>query len=472
MVLRSVVVAALAIVALGGCADEGSAVRVKLVADPTINSEAQVLAVIDELRLVFDRAGGFQPAPGFQIADVDADGEGELIYAEPVTDERAFPLLRLRAGTVAGPFVVAAKGLVGGQLAATGAPASIDFEAEDNAEVTLALDLRAKYRPPRVEVTLPQDGQDPVPAALGTIYVVFSKWIAHASTPGQLALIYRGAGNAEQTVAGRWSLEDSSVMEGGLPEERTTATLQLSGSCTLAAGKYTIDVRTGISDVAGVALDQRAESPGPDGYAASFTLPGAPADEPCGATPTPGCAEDADCDPAMPPRFICADKERGDGRCVPTPQSCDGPVSCPSGYRCVEATAAALVTCVREAQCQVDADCDDADPPRILCGEEGEDQGRCIPAPPNCSMVVCPEGYRCDPDGAGGPVRCLRQLSGCALEGPGFCGLTAWCNEFSGECVPCEIYPSGGCVIECTELTQERCPDGTSCDFELNLCRS
>lgn len=456
------------LVAAAGCSEDPTAIRIKLVVDPTLNTEQQVLSVINRLQLVLDTESGFsaEPDAALSLQNMDTDTDLELVYDQDVHGLTTFPLLRLRPGRDHQmPLEILARGLAGGELAALGDPVSVRFEDDADLEVSVPLDLRARFRPPRVVATLPQDGQDKVPAALGYIYVVFSKWIKPSTMTGNLKLVYQGTGG-EQSVAGAWDHSNSTVTEMGQPEERTTATFKL-GDCSLAPGTYRIEASSSITDTAGNPLDQHALSEQLDSFSATFTLPGAPGTEPCESTPV-GCQEDSDCDPSTPPQYVCAKDEGADvGQCVPIPTSCDSAVACPEGYRC-ESDDNAQVFCIKE---EVEVTCSaDTCPDGYRCESEGE-QIFCIrEEEPSCSGVTCPEGFACE-SGPEGGISCVKEEVPCS-EDPTVCPQEFRCNDETNQCVPCEVYPSYGCLIGCTEGQPNDCPEGTFCDFEDQLCRT
>jgi hypothetical protein len=301
-----------------------------------------------------------------------------------------------------------------------------------------------------------------VPSALATIYVVFSKWIAAESIEGNLRLTFTGTGDL-QVMAGTWDLADTNVVERGLPEQRTIAAFRLE-SCALQPGSYRIDVDTGIVDTAGNALDQHATANGPEPYAASFTLPGTPSATPCGTSA--GCRSNAECDPSENPLYVCVDPGPS-GRCLPTPPTCEGALQCPAGYRCKDGDVGQPVTCEKVAACTSDPQCDPEETGLFVCAKEGIYQGQCVPAPLTCQRVECPPEYHCEV--LEQRLVCDRGPS-CTTE-PDSCGKEKRCDKESGLCVPCTVYPSDGCRVECTEEFPE-CPLETQCNFVEELCYS
>ncbi|MCA9666345.1 MAG: Ig-like domain-containing protein [Myxococcales bacterium] len=342
--------AALALVAIG-CSDEGPQIRLQLSPDPRINSEALVAETIDSLRVTLDRPGGFAAAgAAFTLADVDDDGEDELVYTHPVLGS-TLPKLRLVGGASIGDgeFQLGVVGLAGNEIAAVGGSTPTRFEPGDGRDVTLPLDLRPRYLPPRVVVSLPQSGQSNVPAALGLIYVELSKWVRPASVETNLELRYSARTGAEIAVPLALTIEDTTVVELGLREERTVVSARLGDGCKLAGGAYRLVVGTGVVDTSGNALDQDALSPGNDPFEASFEVTGSNTDRPCQGGN--GCTDDSQCNPPGVTLYTCATSGPQQGRCLPA-HSCDR-VTCQAGHIC--AVGDRGPTCVPD--CRVRFDC-------------------------------------------------------------------------------------------------------------------
>lgn len=404
--LAPLLLLALLLLAVAGCADDSPGLRIKLVADPDLNTEAQVLEAIDRLELVIDRESGYRAgSDDVVLRDVDLDGEMELVFSRDVDGETSFPQLRLRRGHQSGNFTIQARGLAGRTIAAVGKRVQAKFSSSGERGLSVQLDLRDRFRPPRVLSVLPPDGAKDVPAALGYVYVVLSKWIEKASLEGNLRLTYRSS-QGRKRVAGSWDLSLANTVVHGHPEERAIATLAL-GSCGLSPGTYELSASSRIVDADGSPLDQKPATPAKDSFTSTFTLRGTATASACSGTAT--CTDSSDCGSVGGQRYICLGQASGKGgRCAPAPVGCTGTgISCPGGYRCAARSSGPV--CVRVLDsCKTNADCDPADPPSYVCGTGGATAGKCVPAPPACDKrVVCPAGYHCTTAAAGAPVRCV-----------------------------------------------------------------
>ena len=433
---------------LGACAEEPTALRLKMVVDPELNGESQLLSVVQNLSLVLDAPEGFVGAPGeggeLSATDVDRDGKLELVLTKPVVGQKSFPLYRLLPGSNAGrSFYVTARGLVGSQVAAVGGSALAKFAVDQSLELSVPLNLRPAYRAPRVVMSLPHDGQQAVPQALANVYVEFSKWIDERSIEKHLHLIWRSPAGDEREVPGVWNLTNISVNELGFPEERTAATFQRKDECLLTSGEFRIVAEAGITDTSGNALDQDALRPGADPFRSTFEVvgsvvpTGAAKDTACATvTAQPGCKSDPECNPDGGSSFICARLgTAAEGACVLNGQSCGA--GCPKGTVCaptatkggidarpsgIQVGSAPPANCVPD--CRVYGGC----PPLFRC-----DFGRgiceaCVGSGPS-SQPIDPSTSTSSPNG----FVCYLPCPGA----PENCGPSMFCNAAEKRCDSC-----------------------------------
>ena len=419
--LVRVVWATLALATTPACSDGETALRLRLLADPSLNTEQQVLAAVQSVQLVLDAAGGFSGVSGagqqlgpLTAKDVDADGTLELMLARDITPSGDLPLFRLLPGRNASrTFRLTVQGLRGEQIAAIGGLSTAAFSPGEALDLLVPFNLRPAFLPPNVLITLPHDGQGTVPQALDRVYVEFSKQVATPTVDGNLRLLYEGNAGAVP-VPGRWSLGTTDALSLGLTEKRSTATLQIE--CTLSPGTYRLEATPAISDPTGTALDQDAVKAGNDAYVGRFTIPGSTGSEPC-TKRQEGCTDSRECNPTTADRpatgdlFVCQSADgSGIRKCTPVPQTCET-LRCPDGHVCQ----------------QVRSDSNDVD---------------CVP---DC-----------------------RQRGTCATS-------NAFCDKQTGECIPCDAAagqcqppPDEDCKrqceqfcaqsqLECEKCMKERC---------------
>lgn len=450
---------------LAACATDETALKVHLVGDQQLNTTEQILAVVQTLELILDAPTGFSGvsgagdvSPELTAADKDADGVLELVIRRTVRGRSALPLLRLLPGSNLGrSFKLGAQGLAGEQIAALGGLAAVSFDGGQSLDLLVPFNLRAAFRAPRVLVTLPRDGQADVPSTLNQIFVEFSKEIAPDTLEGNLQVVYEGGG-AAQPVPGKWVAGSSQVVDVGLAETRSTATFYVG--CRLSPGAYRVLAGAGVTDAAGVGLDQDAGNPGPDELSARFMIPGTPDALPCAEQRPFECARPEDCDPEKTGKFTCLIDELG-GTCVPAVNDC-GSLDCAPGYVCVAAPVAAPPPLPCQPRC--DEKCIDdlkqqglpQDEIDVKCCEPCAPDPACTPA---CDQVCvedmkqqgifdpqvikdkcctqCPD--RPQPEPAFQCVQDCRVVGYCPLAAD---GLPAFCDEKQGLCVPCSDQPS------------------------------
>jgi hypothetical protein len=407
----------LPVVLLAACASpDPTALRLRLVHDPELQSEKQILAAVETLELVLDASGGFTgvSSPGQRVGELvatnsDDDAPLELVLGQSLRGRAALPLLRLLPGSNANrSFQITARGTAGGQLAAFGGLSAVRFAPGQALDVLVPFNLRAGFLPPRVLFTLPHDGETKAPATLSQIYLEFSKLVTHESAKAGLKLVYQGKGG-DQPVPGGWTLGTNQLADLGLPAERTTATFQTGDGCALSPGTYRLEASAAIVDARGAALDQRADNDVADGYVGRFTIPGAPEAAPC-AKPASKCVGDEDCNDkaadAGTQQWVC---DKGSGKCVLASASCPA-LPCPKGYVCQPAAApGAGSKCVQD--CRVLGTC-----PGVQDYCEAS-SGLCLPCDPKVMSAKCggvAEDVTCVFDGSPLEQKCSSTKGSCS----------------------------------------------------------
>jgi len=380
-----------ALTAATACTQDDTSIQIRFLVDPTLNTEQQVLLQVDRLELVLDAPQGFagvtsagQSFPPFTAVNTDQDSALELVVQKDVASDSSLPLVRLLPGSnLDCTFSITARGWKGTQVTALGGAASVRFRQGSHEDLPVPFNLRAGFRAPRVVISQPHDGQQDVPAALGQVYLAFSRPVTVDPQSSQLSVVYDAAGGL--AVPGSWQLSSTKVYELGMPETRTVATLKLAASCpSLSPGSYRIEASTKIVDSSGNRLDQDAGTTQPDPFTASFTISGTPTGSPCGATPGT-CASDKDCGSLQ--GFVCQLDATGGslGKCVPGTTDCAG-IQCETqkGYICIMGSDGSdgHATCVPDCRvfgcgsnafCQQDGTCSsncstpDCKPPPAVC---------------------------------------------------------------------------------------------------------
>lgn len=348
----SALLCACAAVLLGACSGPDTAVRLHLVPDPKLNTEAQVLAVVQSLDLVMDGRAGFAgvSAPGeagsFTAVDIDADGVLELRLQRKLKGRDALPqFLLLRGESGEGPFELAAHGRAGDNIVALGELRDLRFHDGEERVRDLPFDLRPGHRAPRVDLTMPADGESSVPTALGEIYVQFSKVVKGMEQ--HVSLRFETQDSATIQVPGSVVVAAKSVMRVGHEETFTTATIKLG--CALGPGTYRIEATAQIIDEKGLALDQDASVDGANGFVGRFRIDGQPGDEPCSASATE-CKRPEDCNVNLPAGTGAKSTYRcADGSCVADVDECGG--LCTTGDEVCDAPKKTCVPDCREHGC-------------------------------------------------------------------------------------------------------------------------
>jgi hypothetical protein len=372
---RLVLVSALATT---GCDEDRTALQVRMVVDPVLNTEAQLLSVVETVDLRLDASGGFdgldragQRVGSLVAGDPDGDGTLELTLTRDVRGRGALPLFRLRPGNNGDRSLqIGARGQRGTEVAAVGGLSWVRFVPGQVIDLLLPFNLRAPYRPPRVLLTLPSNGQTSVSAALAQVYLEFSKMVVASSTQGAVRLLYQSTGG-DQPVPGTWVMGEISVIDLGLQERRSTAIFQVQDGCRLSPGTYRVEVATAVRDAAGQALDQDATSAGPDGFSGRFSIPGSARAKACGGAAQ--CTDDRDCDSG----FVCDPITL---RCVFAVADCSS-LSCPQGYVCRPAAGGEAAQCVQD--CRPAGSCAGA---QDYCDEK---TGLCLPCTSQSSSPKC-----------------------------------------------------------------------------------
>jgi len=336
---------------LAAC-DETS-LLLRLATYPALNSEAQIVAAIDGVELIFDARGGFAAVTaagqtfGPLVAENrDGDAEPELVFGWPRGDATTLPSFLLLPETIATDqqLRLACYGLRGDAVAAIGGLATIGFTAGEQGERDVPFNLLPARRPPRVVQTIPAAGDVAVPSALQGLQVAFSRPVQQAELAAQLRVSCQGAAAAE--VAGSWTVERVELAELGFTSARTVATFAPADGVALAAGSCRIEVSPEVRDEGGTPLDQDASSDAADGFVAAFTVQA-----------TASCTADGDCNPDGGQRFVC---EPTSGRCRPA-AACRA-LSCADGYVCQLAAgepsaAHCLLDCRLAGACAPGASC-------------------------------------------------------------------------------------------------------------------
>lgn len=320
-------------------------VDLRLVPDPNLNREAQVLDALDTIVLVVDSPDGLYPpgseraAEGVQIEDADADpSDLELVATIPVASDR-LPLVRLVRGTL--PDVALDLRFLG-VPAEPGAPASVVGRVQGVhlgrpiEELAIPFNLRPELLPPRVTEVLPGDGAAIVGCDVPRLYVMFSRPIDPA------------------TLAGAVTVTPGAIDEVRLDPSGLTAELRVGGLAGAGSLRWSLAIAASVTDLEGRPLDQVASEPGPQPYEASFEVTCGPSmgtpDDECGGTSGA---------PMRCPfgRLACVD-----GYCVP--ESCDL-AGCGEGTVCDPATG----RCALDCRPWGDAEVCPAERPR--CGDDG-----------------------------------------------------------------------------------------------------
>ena len=287
-----------------GCASpEG--VDLRLVPDPNLNSEAQVLAALDSIVLVVDSPDGLYPpgsermVDGVQIEDADADpSDLELVATIPVTGGR-LPIIRLERGTL--PDASLELRFLG-VPAEAGAPVSVVGRvqgvhlASPIEELAIPFNLRPELLPPRVTEILPSDGSGLAGCEVSKIYVMFSRPVDPA------------------TLVGAITVEPGTVEDVRLDPSGLTAEIRVAGLGGADSLRYSVAIETTVTDVEGRALDQIPSELGPQPYRSAFALTCGPATDIPVIECTVGAPVSAVCE--FPGRLACVD-----GFCVP--RACD-----------------------------------------------------------------------------------------------------------------------------------------------------
>jgi len=339
---------------LAGCGDDPqTAIRLRLTANPELNSEPQVVAALDRIEIVFDSPDGFGniPAGGGKVGpltarDVDSDGVQELVLDEPAAGE-GFPLLRLLPGhNLVRDFSIRAVGFSGSRAAAVGGATAVSFTEGESLDVSVPLDLCDGFLPPRVLYTVPGAGEaldEDAAARLGEIRVYFSREVDPGSLSGNLRVIDAASGKSPE---GSWTVEKLTAPCLGTAEHRSLAVLQLSEPCGLESGTYRVEAGSGVLDTLGAPLDQTALQPGANSFSSSFTV--SRTTPPGGCIGSGGlCGSDQDCeaekrcdlDPTSPTYKSCVWREGAGGSACGT---------CPTGYVC--AITSTGPTCLRDCR--------------------------------------------------------------------------------------------------------------------------
>jgi hypothetical protein len=429
---------------VASCGDEGTALRLKLVVDPQLNSEAQLLSVVNSIELVLDAQEGFSAVPdgGELVAkDVDNDGMLELVLTKSVQGLKSFPMYRLLPGSGGRSFTITARGWVGNQVAAVGGSAPAKFVDGQSAEVTVPLNLRPGFRAPRVIMALPHDGQDAVPQALSSIYVEFSKWIASGSAEKHLRLTTK-VGGADVDVPGTWAFKNIAVTELGYTEERTGATFQRDATCyDLIAGEFHIVAEAAITDTSGAPLVQDAMTSQPNGYRSTFrVVPSAdiapPAANSACVTVKPtqvGCTTLESCNPNGGEAFICvkpADASLAP-YCAPSGKTCG---NCPTGYVCAPvATSTDPSTPAPTVVASCVPDCRANGCPTMIPGVGAV----------RCNVV---SGI-CDPCLIAAAANVAPTCNLACPGTPGGCRPGMFCNPDTKQCAPCDPNTQKACFF-------------------------
>ncbi|MGE0792035.1 MAG: Ig-like domain-containing protein [Sandaracinaceae bacterium] len=331
----------LAMVLLAACAGEPG-VDIRLVADPNISPEAQVLAAVDSIQLQIDSPDGPLYPPGaeatlgdVQIRDTDGQPGLEVVASIHVPSDH-LPLVRIEQGGM--PEVLLSLRFTGNAAeagvnrVASGAVQGIRLGSPIE-ELTVPFNLVPERLPPRVSEVLPGPEATVPGCRLGSVFLMFSKPIDATSletgahiTPGTLREVrLDGSGRAVELVL------DDAVGDG------TTL-------------RYRLSLDPSVVDADGHAIDQVPSEPGDQPFAIDLELPCVPPpmtpEMPCEEVPPPAIGT---C--PFPARLACVDM-----RCVP--RLCDG-AACDDNEVCDPSTGYC------EPDCRpwgADAACTDAAP--------------------------------------------------------------------------------------------------------------
>lgn len=190
-------VAPIVVPLVSGC-DEPSAIDLELVADPKVNTVAQVLGRADAIELVLDSPLGlYDPSRAMddgrlRIEDVDGDPPLELVVRVPVPDAR-FPRIRLeRGGLPDVPLTIRIYGFAEDEarLVASGAVDGIDFGAAVG-ELAVPFDLVPEELPPRVVDLVATPSSSCTPP---TLTVLFSRGVDPATVLAAGAITFEPGG--------------------------------------------------------------------------------------------------------------------------------------------------------------------------------------------------------------------------------------------------------------------------------------
>lgn len=388
-------------ITLGACGSEDpTALRLRLVSDPVLNTEAQVAAQLSQLELVLSASGGFANLAAsttrvgaFEVTDSDKDGRPELLWRRSLSAAVELPELRVTPGENGSrSLAIAAFGRKGSTVVAAGSVSSITFSSGSERDVDIPFNLHAAFRPPRVVLSSPHDGQT-VPPAISQVVVEFSRMVQLSGTTSNgapdnatgLRLVYQSG--SDRPVGTSWKLSATTVQEGGISHQRSLATLLIP--CTLNGGTYRLEATSEITDTTGQHLDQHAANGGLDAFVARFTIPGTPppSGEPCATTVT-YCKNDQGCQPQE--QFTCAIPFGSlEGKCVPRTDC--GAIQCEKGFVCLNAGTDATAQCVPDCRlygCDGKGLCSQKSGLCEACDPNNTDPN-CAPPPPPPPVDVC-----------------------------------------------------------------------------------
>lgn len=261
-----------------GCGDD-AVLRLVFRATEGVNTEPQVAEAIERIEIHVGSPDGLRgaaapgPSGGGALEDRDDDGRLEWIAVIEVRGE--LPAAEIRAGASAGDSIdVAAYGLAGAALAASGAVAGIPLAEETTTEVVVPIDLLPEFRPPRVTAVVPAYG-DPLPcqaasgmadpAPVGAVRVLFSEEIdLDTINPFRVEGVRLGVEFV--TPSGGRIVPQLFVASGGgllfqLPAE------------ALRPGAYVVTASPSVRDLTATPLDQDPEAPGLDPFVSTFVAP-------------------------------------------------------------------------------------------------------------------------------------------------------------------------------------------------------
>lgn len=325
--------AAVALAAAGltgpGCADEvGPAFDIELVQDLNIDTEEQVLSLIDGLILVADSPEGLYSSPAgveggeVEVLDVDGDGAFELVATVPLGGER-LPWIRLEQGGLPDlPLTLRVFGVRGDagldEPLAEGAVSGVRF-GEGVLPLAIPFNIRPELLPPRVTDVIPGTGDYAYDCTFGDVVVLFSRPMDEASLQAD------GAIRVEPGGAPLSIRTDGS----GLVAHLTVPPIEGTGRVS-----YGLSVSSEATSVNGQGLDQVPSEPGQQPFDETFSLlctegPALP-EHPCGLVPG-----GSDC--PWPTLLHCVE-----GCCVPS--TCEG-LECPESFVCDPETSLCEVGC-------------------------------------------------------------------------------------------------------------------------------